>query len=84
MCKKVCHYQNGIPFPKNKKNEEKIVKILIFFSMARIIPLIFLYFLSRNIFSIKLVFHTENRFILERLVKINSVPSVLSRSTTVD
>lgn len=48
------------------------MKILIFFSMARKIPLIFLYFLSRNIFSIKLVCHTENRFILERWVKINS------------
>lgn len=48
------------------------MKILIFFSTARKIPLILLYFLSRNVFSIKLVCHTENRFILERLVKINS------------
>lgn len=52
-----------------QKNEGKIVEILIFFSIARKIPLIVLYFLSRNTFSIKLVCHTENRFILERLVK---------------
>lgn len=72
MCgKNVCHYQNGIPFPKKKK-EGKIVKILIFFSMAKKNPLMVPYFLSRNTFSIKLVCHTENRFILETLVKINS------------